>query len=47
MENDTVFKLTDIHKLLTLEFEKTYNAEKEIVIKEIKKILKEKYNIIL
>ena len=47
MENEIIFKLTDIQKNVCFEFEKSYTKEKENIIIELKKILKEKYNIIL
>jgi len=47
MEDIICYQNVSAYNKTLIQFEKTYNKEKQKIIIDIKKILKEKYNIIL
>lgn len=47
MDDIICYKNVSAYNKTLIQFEKTYNKEKEKILDDIKKILKEKYNIIL
>ena len=47
MDDIISYKNVSAYNKNLIQFEKTYNKEKQKIINDIKKILKEKYNIIV